>query len=188
MHDGYLFTLGICGTAASNSPAPALLDAMLAALPPVKRAALLGEVLPMAADGTLHDTLIEPIAADIADAELLIVVTPVLPGGVLPLRLEALLRRMEARYPPPALAGKFLALVGVAPLEPLSQRVETLTALNHLARLCRHVGITTLSPLLLRSNDPSLNPPAPDEEILGLAQHAYAQASAALREQGKDHL
>lgn len=94
MHDGYLFTLGICGSAAGH-PALQLLDAMLAALPPVKRAIYLGEVQPAGADGTWQEPLLDPLRADLADAEILLLVTPTLPGG-LPIRLRAALEQWPA--------------------------------------------------------------------------------------------
>lgn len=109
MHDGYLFTLGICGGA--GGPAAACLDLMLAALPPVKRAAYLGEVLVAEGAPSFADPLLPLILADIADAEVLLIVTP-LPGGRLPPRLAALLAQ---RLPPPARGDRFAALVGLGP-------------------------------------------------------------------------
>lgn len=88
MHDGYIFTLGLCGSATGGGPAPALLDLMLAAIPPVKRAAYLGEVFD-SLEQPAHDPLSEPVRADLADAELLLLTTP-LPGGFLPTRLRKL--------------------------------------------------------------------------------------------------
>lgn len=107
MHDGYLFTLGICGSA--GGPAAAALDLMLSALPPVKRAAYLGEVLVAEGAPSLDDPLLPLILADIADAEVLLIVTP-LPGGRLPPRLAALLGQT---LPPPARGDRFAALVGL---------------------------------------------------------------------------
>ncbi|PMP80736.1 MAG: hypothetical protein C0184_09045, partial [Chloroflexus aggregans] len=71
MHDGYLFTLGICGSAAEDDPAPEVLSALLGAIPPVKRAAFLG-VLP----SEQPDLLVAEIVADMRDAELIVMVTP----------------------------------------------------------------------------------------------------------------
>jgi hypothetical protein len=106
MHDGYLFTLGVCGSASDSGPAPACLDGMLAALPPVKRAAYLGEILLSEGAPSLDDPLTAPLLADIADAELLLIVTP-LPGGALPARLLGLARALEAAPP----AGERLAAI-----------------------------------------------------------------------------
>ncbi|PDW01944.1 hypothetical protein [Candidatus Viridilinea mediisalina] len=89
MHDGYLYTLGICGSAAGSGPAPECLSMMLAALPPVKRAAFLGEVLLNQAGPSLADPLRDPLYHELADAEVLLLVTPLL-GGALPARLSAL--------------------------------------------------------------------------------------------------
>lgn len=107
MHDGYIFTLGLCGSAAGGGPAPALLDLMLAALPPVKRAAYLGEVFDSLEQPAL-DPLSEPVCADLADAELLLLTTP-LPGGFLPTRLRKL-AQLIATAPLPT-KRRFVALV-----------------------------------------------------------------------------
>jgi hypothetical protein len=93
MHDGYLFTLGICGSAAAGHPALHVLDAMLAALPPVKRALYLGAVQPSGTDGTWQEPLLAPLIADLADAEILLLATPAPPGG-LPGRLRAALNQL----------------------------------------------------------------------------------------------
>lgn len=111
MHDGYIFTLGICGSASAGSPATACLNLMLAALPPVKRAAYLGEVLLTAGPPTLDDPLTVPLLTDIADAEVLLIATP-LPGGALPVRLRALVRALNAA--PLAGRRRFVALVAFA--------------------------------------------------------------------------
>ncbi len=71
MHDGYLFTLGICGSADEDDPAPEVLSALLGQLPPVKRAAFLGPLPPGQPDALLAD-----IVADMRDAELIVIVTP----------------------------------------------------------------------------------------------------------------
>lgn len=127
MHDGYIFTLGVCGSASTSGPAPACLDLMLAAIPPVKRAAYLGEVLLSEGAPSLADPLLDPIRADIADAEVLLLSTP-LPGGALPARLAALARALEAAPPPGR--RRFAALVAftdgpTAPLWPLRHALET---------------------------------------------------------------
>jgi hypothetical protein len=111
MHDGYLFTLGVCGSA--GGPAAAILDAMLAALPPVKRAAYLGEVLVSAGPPSLDDPLTAPLLADVADAELLLLVAP-LPDGRLPARLEALARALTHAPPPAARRLAVLITLGDA--------------------------------------------------------------------------
>ncbi len=110
MHDGYLFTLGICGSANDSGPARECLNAMLAALPPVKRAAYLGEVLISDTAPSLDDPLTTPLLADIADAEVLLVVTP-LPGGHLPARLHGLVEALNAA--PPPVRRRFVALVAI---------------------------------------------------------------------------
>jgi hypothetical protein len=94
MHDGYLFTIGICGS--TSGVGPAFLDRMLAALAPVKRAAYLGEVTISTADPDLRDPYLDAILADIADAEIMLLVTP-MPEGVLPRRLQDLLQSLERR-------------------------------------------------------------------------------------------
>jgi len=132
MHDGYLFTLGICGSANDGGPARRCLDAMLAALPPVKRAAYLGEVLISADAPSFDDPLLAPLLTDIADAEVLLVVTP-LPGGGLPPRLRALFEALAAT-PLPA-RRRFVALVAVGDgstdgLWPVRHALEALDAEN----------------------------------------------------------
>lgn len=126
MHDGYIFTLGVCGSASDSGPAPACLDAMLAALPPVKRAAFLGEVLVSEGEPDMADPLTAPVRDDVADAEVILVVTP-LPGGALPARLRALAAAMEARPAPQR--RRFAAIVVFAdgpttPLWPLRHALE----------------------------------------------------------------
>lgn len=126
MHDGYIFTIGVCGSASDSGPAPACLDAMLAALPPVKRAAFLGEVLLSDGEPDLRDPLTAPLLGEIADAEVILVATP-LPGGALPTRLRALADAVEAAPTPPR--RRFAALVvfadgPLAPLWPLRHALE----------------------------------------------------------------
>ncbi|WP_129671886.1 hypothetical protein [Candidatus Chloroploca sp. Khr17] len=98
MHDGYIFTLGICGSTMASGPAPASLDLMLAALAPVKRAAYFGEVLISTDLPSLDDPLTTPVVNDIADADVLLITTP-LPGGKLPARLHSLVRLIEHAAP-----------------------------------------------------------------------------------------
>lgn len=143
MHDGYLFTLGICGTASGSSPAPDMLGAMLRAIPPVKRAALLGEVLLLDDPAIFADPLRDVLLADLGDAELLLIVSP-LRLGRLPGRLTQLLK-FAAEMP---LGGKhaLVVLLGTAEdrlrtaeqvisrlIEPSGiQIIETLTASDEL--------------------------------------------------------
>ncbi len=103
MHDGYIFTLGIAGSA--GGPTAAGLDLMLAALPPVKRAAYLGDVFTSTGLPSLDDPLTTPILADIADAEVLLIVTPFI-AGRLPARIIALTRTTPANN-----RSRFAALV-----------------------------------------------------------------------------
>ncbi|MFV9505051.1 MAG: hypothetical protein AB4911_10860 [Oscillochloridaceae bacterium umkhey_bin13] len=110
MHDGYIFTLGVCGSAAGGGPAPACLDLMLAAIPPVKRAAYLGEVFDSVERDAL-DPLTVPVRLDLADAELLLLTTP-LPGGALPPRLRSLTRALMVAPPPPR--RRYAAIVAFA--------------------------------------------------------------------------
>ncbi|MCS6887381.1 MAG: NAD(P)H-dependent oxidoreductase [Chloroflexus sp.] len=105
MHDGYLFTLGICGSAAEDDPAPEVLSALLGALPPVKRAAFLGEL-----PAGQPDLLLAEVVADMRDAELIVIVTPATVPQ-LPARLTNLLRAACAAD----LAGRYAALVTVGP-------------------------------------------------------------------------
>lgn len=121
MHDGYLFTLAICGTATATSPAPMLLNAMLAALPPVKRAAWLGEVVPLDSSGRWHDPLLDAVVADMRDAEVLLVVSPLYSSRLqpeqatahLPARLVALLERAAPLAAAGHLRGACAAFVGI---------------------------------------------------------------------------
>jgi hypothetical protein len=117
MHDGYIFTLGVCGSASDSSPAPACLNAMLAALPPVKRAAYLGEVLLNEGAPSLADPLTGLLLGDVADAEVLLIVTP-LPGGALPSRVHNLAQAIAASAPAggsqdEAQPPRFAALVAI---------------------------------------------------------------------------
>lgn len=122
MHDGYIFTLGIAG--AAGGPVAHCLDVMLAALPPVKRAAYLGDVLTSEGLPSLNDPLIMPILGDVADAEVLLIVTPFL-AGRLPPRLAALTRTTPADDRP-----RFAALVtlGAGDAAPLRTWLHTACA------------------------------------------------------------
>ncbi|NTV64626.1 MAG: hypothetical protein HGA65_13995 [Oscillochloris sp.] len=140
MHDGYIFTIGICGS--TGGLAPTCLDAMLAALPPVKRAALLGEVLLSEGAPDLHDPLVEPIRADIADAELLLIVTPVL-GTALPTRLYELARRVIITPPPTRPRHALLVILGQCD-------EAALTPLRH---LCAAAEARIVSELWVKDED-----------------------------------
>lgn len=163
MHDGYIFTIGICGSASDSGLAPACLDAMLAALPPVKRAAYLGEILVSEGEPDLADPLADPIRADIADAELLLLVSPFSAAG-LPARLRALARAVAAGPPP--------ARPRVAALVAVGRRDEA--TLAPLRELCAAAGAHIAGELWL-SDEAALSPEALSK--LGeLARAAYSQA------------
>ena len=164
MHDGYIFTLGICGSASENGPAPGCLDLMLAALAPVKRAAYLGEILLSEGVPSFADPLLAPIATDIADAEVLLFATP-LPGGTLPTRLLALARIRERVPPPPR--RRFAVLVAftdgsTAALWPLRYALEA-------------AAIEILGELYAPAD---ADRAAIDAEATALARFAYARACA----------
>lgn len=133
MHDGYLFTLGISGTPLGNRPAARLLLQMMAALPPVKRVAALGD------GGSLH----EPVLADLRDAELLLLATP----APLPPRVHALLEFLAPAVEAGLLQGKVAALAAVG------QEHEVPLALQALRDFCAAAGVTVAAaqgyPLLL---------------------------------------
>jgi NAD(P)H-dependent FMN reductase len=161
MHDGYLYTLGICGTAAGNNPAPALLNAMLKAIPPVKRAAMLGEVVLLANPHSFADPMLNEVLADMRDAELLFIVTPVMADRV-PARLASLL----ARIPAHALAGTqcLLTLVG----EPPGQ-----------SRAAERAIISLLAPTGVQLNQTLFaHAEEPFARFEAAAQQAYRQARA----------
>ncbi|RRR76156.1 MAG: hypothetical protein EI684_03495 [Candidatus Viridilinea halotolerans] len=162
MHDGYLYTLGICGSTAGNGPAPQCLDLMLAALPPVKRAAYLGEVLLDHASPGFRDPLLAPLYVELADAELLLIVTP-LPGGQLPPRLQALAHVLCKT--PLVSAPRYAIFIGFADHPP-----HALDAL----RLALTLNNTTL--LHERFAPTAANPVAIATEAIIWAQHAYACA------------
>lgn len=179
MHDGYLFTLGVCGTASSASVAPALLDAMMGALPPVKRVALLGDVRVLDADGDLPpDELLDRIAGDLSDAEALLVVTPVLHGG-LPPRLRDALRRAGEHAGTAGFSDTLAALVCVG-----GNAADREAAEVAFRRWCDDHGVTLAGVAALADV-------AVDEATLAvvvqLAEDTYANASAALRARGISH-
>ena len=163
MHDNYLFTLGVCGSASASSPALGLLETMLRVLHPVKRAALLGEVVALVEGAFTADPMALPILADIADAELLLIVTP-FPANRLPARLTTILA-MQAP-PNPTIRGRHALLVGIcgaqAPaMEPLTTFCQT--AGFHLA------GTLCLPPALAAT-------PAAHHAVAALARYAYTLA------------
>lgn len=177
MHDGYLYTLGICGTVAASTPAPALLNTMLAALPPVKRAALLGEVLPLDTNGDLHDPLVDAIVADMHDAEVVLLVSPLYyrDGQVaLPARLTALLDRAMPLVAAGQLRDKVAALVGVIPAPPENVGCrEVLAPLHH---FCARAGITVAGVAVIDEQTDSIPRPETLQTVRELARCAYAQA------------
>lgn len=163
MHDGHLFTIGICG-AAAGGPAVALLNSLLTALPPVKRAALLGEVGALDAQGRLNDPLAEPLLADIADAELIIIVTPLIFGS-LPPRLEHILHRLDQPASGQSLSGKVCRYISIGEG---SDRGAT-----RLSRLCGNRG-TDFTALAFPPCD-QLDP-AQCEAAVAVVRRAYALA------------
>lgn len=163
MHDGYIFSLGICGSANDSGLTPACLDTLLGAIPPVKRAALLGEVLVSLGMPDLHDPLIAPILADIADAEILLIVTPIAGGG-LPARLRGLFQAVAAN--PPPTHPRFAALVFVG--------ANDTTALATLHRFCAVVQATIMGELWLA--DGRALDATTQQQLVALAQSTYAAA------------
>lgn len=136
MHDGYLFTLGICGSADEDDPAPDVLSALLGQLPPVKRAAFLGPLPPGQPDALLAD-----IVADMHDAELIVIVSPATVPQ-LPARLNDLLRAAYAAN----LAGRYAALVAVGP--------HAAAVLNELRAAVTTCGFTLAGAFALASDTP----------------------------------
>jgi len=153
MHDGYLFTLGICGSAAEDDPAPEVLSTLLGAIPPVKRAAFLG-VLPT----EQPDPLVSEIVADMRDAELIVIVTPA-STPQLPARLNDLLRAACATD----LGEHYAVLVAIGPYA-----ASVLPALQAVVTQCDLVVTGTAA---LAADDP-----APIEVV----RTAYTTARAAL--------
>ncbi|WP_298816597.1 hypothetical protein [Chloroflexus sp.] len=153
MHDGYLFTLGICGSADEDDPAPELLSALLGALPPVKRAAFLG-VLPF----EQPDPLLTDIIADMTDAELIVIVapatTPQLPTRLNTLLCAATAARINGRY-------AFIAAIG-----------------QHAGAILRqiHTAATACGLIVAGAHAMTDNQPPPLEEV----RAAYAIARATL--------
>ncbi len=170
MHDGYIFTLGICGVAADSHPAPALLDALMAALPPVKRAAFLGDVLPINDAGAVYDPLLEPIINDIADAETVLIVAPLRTDGP-PARLIHILEqaaRSDAVIQP---RPRFAVLVGIA-----SNSDAAPELLAPARDCCDQLGIAVASAQIIsiaEAVDPTMQ-----QALLDQVRHVYLQARA----------
>ncbi len=169
MHDGYLFTLGICGTTAADHPALFVLNTMLTALPPVKRAAYLGPVLPLDQRGQLYDALIEPIVCDMRDAELLLIVTPV-SAVALPARLAALLDHVVPLASDGMLRDKVVALVMIAP----DTVPAATTALVRLQDFCVAAGMQIAGQRYFTAS--AVTQPPAVAAVIALAQQAYIQA------------
>lgn len=153
MHDGYLFTLGICGSADEDDPAPEVLSALLGQLPPVKRAAFLGP-----SPSGQPDALLTDIVADMRDAELIVIVTPATVPQ-LPARLNDLLRAAYAAD----LSGRYAALVAIGP--------HAAAVLNELRAAVVTCGFTLAGAFALTTDTP-----LPHTGI----QAAYKVARAAL--------
>lgn len=160
MHDGYLFTLGICGSAEEDDPGPVMLNSLLAALPPVKRAAFLGTI-----PSDQPDQLIAEIITDMRDAELIVIVTPATTPQ-LPDRLNNLLRAAYAA----GVGGRFAALIAVGPYA-----AAVLPALQTAAATC---GLRIASTCAANTDD---EPPLAD------VQAAYATARAVLAPHALPH-
>ncbi len=169
MHDGYLFTLGICGSTAADHPALFVLNTMLTALPPVKRAAYLGPVLPLDQHGQLHDTLLEPIVCDIHDAEVLLIVTPV-SAAALPVRLTALLNHVVPLADNGMLRDKVVVLVVITP----DTVPAEMTPLQRLQHFCVAAGMQIAGQ---RSFTASMaTQPSAIAAVMALAHQAYTEA------------
>jgi|HigsolmetaAR202D_1030399.scaffolds.fasta_scaffold00005_99 Predicted flavoprotein len=179
MHDGYLFTLGICGTASSASIAPNLLTAMMKAIRPVKRVAHLGDIRPLQSDGSLtKDSFLEEVVDDIPDAEALLIVTPLLHGG-LPPRLQALLACASERLEANAFSDMLAGLVCVG-----GDAGEREAAESAVRRWCdqHQIGLLDVVALPDAPLDPAVQEPA-----LELARRVYDGASQRLRARGIEH-
>lgn len=166
MHDGYLFTLGVCCSTSANNPALMLLDTLLGALPPVKRAAFLSDVGAPDHQAGFDDQVLPAIVADLCDAELLIVVTPV-SSDALPDRLTAVLHQAAPLAHSGALREKMVLLVGIADS---NEKNMPFAQLQH---FCITAGMTLTTAVVVRK-DVALQPGTLKQLRLA-AQQAYAQ-------------
>jgi hypothetical protein len=168
MHEGYIFTLGICGSTRTGYPALVLLEAMLRALPPVKRAAHLGEVLWLEQDQHLHDPLLEPLLTDMRDAELLLIVTP-LHTATLPFRLATLLDTAINLVVAGELQRTFAVLVGIG-----SDALPEPVPMALLQRFCDDAGIIVAGKTVLTEAQAAEQVVV--DRVAELARQAYALA------------
>lgn len=138
MHDGYLFTIGVGEV--GDATAPILLAAM-AALPPVKRVALLGDVRPY--DGRVQrGDMLDGVLDDLRDAELAVLAVPAPPWG-LSGRLTALLDRTIALASQGSLRGLEVVALVAGPGAALGS--ERLQAWGTVAGMRLHImGTATL--------------------------------------------
>ena len=166
MHDGYLFILGLCGTASGTSLAPTLLSAMLKTVPPVKRAALLGEVTLLDDWRSTDDHLLLAAIDDMADAELLLLVTPARTHG-LPLRFQQLLRQSSQTLGK-RLAGRYAVLAVIA------EGGDPAAALTELGEYAEHVGLVVAERLCIGAD-------LSEAEALALGNAAALRAYRAAR-------
>jgi hypothetical protein len=197
MHDGYLFTLGICGAVSDITPAPAILNSMLAAIPPVKRAALTGAVVSLDASGNMHDPLLAQVVADMLDAELLFFVSPLYRIAAsdeaftvaLPGRMKKLLAQAAVLAEAEQLRGKLAVLVGVDTGTGQAEGTQDVTdsaldrivykqmMLAPLQRFCVAAGIeVTGAAVVAAPDEPGTLAPDAVDTVTRLAQHAYALA------------
>ncbi len=193
MHDGYMFTLGL---AAGGDAAVQVLNAALAAVPPVKRAIVAGAVVALKAPhDALHETLLPVVTADLRDSELVVLVSGVTLVGTAPnarrvqhdARLLGLLRQVP---PPPADRLRQAVLLAV-----VSGTGEDMRALNTPARartavdvvqrqimlaplqqFCMRCGIAVASSALLSAPDGTPTATAYEEaNVLARAAHVALQ-------------
>jgi multimeric flavodoxin WrbA len=194
MHDGYIYTLALCGATTLSTAAPLIVNTMLAAIPPVKRAAWLGEVLPLTANTSPADPLLDEVLADLHDAEVMLIITPLYQRtgsddthtSALPARLMRLFDRAGPLAAAGHLRGKTAALVGVetgensaaAPESALDRIVHKQTVLAPLQRFCLDAGITIAGAAVLAALPDTATDLSPDDGqiVRTLAERAYEQA------------
>lgn len=170
MHDGYLFTLGICGSAAADHPALFALNTMLGALPPVKRAVYLGPMVSLNQYGQLYDPLLEPIVCDMRDAELLLIVTPV-SETTLPARLARLLDHGVSVAGNGMLRDKVVALI-VITLD--TAPAAEMAARKRLQHFCATAGMQIAGQLSFTVS--AVMQPSAVAAMMALARQAYTEA------------